>query len=49
MEIDRSTVGTTNGQLRLLGLEQAPNNEFGDWANWIVRVNEHAFGKVGGV
>ena len=41
MEIDSSTVSTSDGQLLLLGLEKRPDNAFGGFCDCIVKINEH--------
>ena len=52
MEIDSSTVTAGAAQLTILGLEQRPDNAFGEFASVIVRIAEHqitgvdAFGGV---
>lgn len=51
-ELDRST--TTDGspgtaQLRLIGLMDREDNAVGDWAKWIVRINEHVHNEVTGL
>lgn len=49
MEIDSSTAGTASGQLRLWGLVQADDNEFGTNAVWLVQINEHELAANTGV
>lgn len=40
--LDNATVGTTNDlQVRLLGLAQVPDNAFGAYAKWLVKINNH--------
>lgn len=42
MEIDSSdTSGTSTAQLRVLRLDPRPDNEIGNYAKWLVMVNEH--------
>lgn len=48
-EIDRSTVATTAAQLRLVEFVDRPDNELGDWARWVVRINESHYNKTAGV
>lgn len=51
-ELDRST--STDGspgtaQLRLIQLVEAEDNAHGDWAKWIVRINEHVHNEATGL
>lgn len=40
--LDNATVGTTNDlQVRLLGLAQRLGNDFGAYAKWLVKINNH--------
>lgn len=40
--LDRSTVNTTSShQLKLVGLWDKPDNAYGDWAKWVVKINLH--------
>lgn len=48
-ELDRSTVATTAAQMRLVRFVDRVDNEIGDWARWIVRINENHFTKLAGV
>ena len=41
MEIDSDTAGTASGQLLILDLQERPDNAFGEFADVIVRINEH--------
>ena len=41
MEIDSSTADTTSGQLLIVDLQERPDNAFGEFADVIVRINEH--------
>jgi len=49
MELDSSTATTSTAQLRILRLDPSPDNEIGTNARWIVRINEHLYGKTAGV
>lgn len=45
MEIDSSTVAASSAQLLILGLQPRVDNAFGEFADVIVKINEHqAFG-----
>jgi len=45
-EIDSSTIGASAAQLTIVGLDRGADNAFGEFAEVIVRINEHqAFGK----
>jgi hypothetical protein len=44
-----STVGTATAQCRILGLVNRPDNEFGDYAKVLVRINEHELSSATGV
>jgi hypothetical protein len=49
-EIDTASPGAgATLQLKLLGLSQKNNNDFGDWAKWLVLINLHCYriGQVG--
>lgn len=48
-ELDRSTVATTAAQMRIVRFVDRVDNEIGDWARWIVRINENHFTKLAGV
>lgn len=41
MEIDSSTATTSTAQLRLMGIVRRTGNEIGNYAKWLVRINEH--------
>ena len=41
VEIDSDSVVDTTEQLRLLRLVNRVNNEIGEFAKWLVRINEH--------
>ena len=42
--INSSTIATTNTlNIRLVGLVQKPNNAFGAYARWLVKINLHEF------
>ena len=51
VELDDATLGTTNGQLKIVGVSKDPDNS--DLAsanvNWIVIINEHFLKQVAGV
>jgi hypothetical protein len=51
VELDDSSLGTTNGQLKIVGVSKDPDNS--DLAsanvNWIVTINEHFLKQVAGV
>jgi len=51
VELDDSTLGTTNGQLKIVGVSKDPSNS--DLAsanvNWVVIINEHLLKQVAGV
>lgn len=43
-QLDNTTEGTTNTlQVRLLGLAQRQDNAFGQYAKWLVKINNHEF------
>ena len=48
-ELDQDSVGVTTGQLRLLRLVDTENNDYGDNADWEVRINEHQSRTIAGV
>jgi hypothetical protein len=48
-EIDSSSATTATAQLRVLGMVDRPDNELGDWARWLVKINESHFTKLTGV
>lgn len=48
-EIDSSSLTTATAQLRIVQMVDRPDNELGDWARWIVRINENHFTKLAGV
>lgn len=48
-ELDSSDVKTATAQLRILRLDPAVDNEVGDYARWIVRINEHGYRAATGV
>ena len=41
VEIDSSTKGTGTAQVRIMSLWDAPDNEIGDNAKWLVKIVEH--------
>lgn len=44
MEIDSSTIGTgTGGQLRIMDVQERPDNAFGAQADVLVQINEHQY------
>jgi len=43
MEINLTAVTTNTAQIRLEGFEDNPENEIGNNANWVCRINEHAY------
>lgn len=49
MEVDLSTKNTTSQQLRILGLSNREDNDFGANANVICMINEHRFKGTTGV
>jgi hypothetical protein len=49
MELNSASVTTSTAQLRILRLDPSPDNEIGTNARWIVRINEHLYGKTAGV
>jgi len=49
MELDSSDVKTATAQLRILRLDPAVDNEIGDNARWIVKINEHLYARTAGV
>jgi hypothetical protein len=51
MELDNSTEATTADlDLKILGLVQREDNDYGEHAKWLVLINDHAFrGTVAGV
>jgi len=49
-EMDRSTLATTNGQLRIVRPVNRVDNEVGsDSSRWVVRINENHYTKIAGV
>lgn len=51
-ELDRSTItdgSAATAQLRLIQLVEAEDNAHGDWAKWIVRINEHVHNETTGL
>jgi len=48
MELDQTTISTTNGQLRILGLIQREDNELGLHAKLLCMVNEHVYKRIAG-
>jgi hypothetical protein len=42
--LDQTTLGTTDGQLRIEELYRIQGNDFGQYAKALVRINEHYFG-----
>lgn len=48
-EIDRSTVGSSAAQLRLIRLVPRADNDYGDSAEWEVVINEHVYKSTTGV
>lgn len=48
-ELDQDSVSATDGQLRLIGLVDRPDNEYGDNARWVVKINESHYTKIAGV
>lgn len=48
MELDSSTIADTAAlNLKIVGLWNAPGNEFGDFAVVVVKINEHLYGSTG--
>lgn len=48
MEADMATKGSANGQLRIMGIAQRPDNALGDYAKLVCMINEHEYkGTVG--
>ena len=48
MELDSSTIAKTAAlNLKIVGLYDAPDNEFGDFAVVVVKINEHLYGSAG--
>lgn len=48
MELDQTTITTATAQLRILGLEQRPDNEIGLHAKLTCMINEHQFKTTSG-
>lgn len=48
-QIDSSTQTAAAAGLRLLGIVDRPDNEAGNYAKWLVTINEHAFKTTSGV
>lgn len=49
-ELDRSSLATTNGQLRIVRPVNRVDNEVGsDHSRWVVRINENHYTKIAGV
>lgn len=48
-EVDSSTLGTSNGQLKLIKLVDRSDNAVGDQAKWVVKINEHYFSSEAGI
>lgn len=48
-EIDSDSVGTADGQLRIVDIVDSPDNEVGTNAKWVVRINENHYTKIAGV
>lgn len=49
MEVDLATLGTATAQIRILGLAEEEDNEFGADANVIAMINEHRFKTTTGI
>lgn len=48
MELDSSTIADTAAlNLKIVGLWNAPGNDFGDFAVVVVKINEHLYGSTG--
>ena len=48
MELDSSTIADTAAlNLKIVGLWNAPDNSFGDYAVVVVKINEHLYGSTG--
>lgn len=46
MELDNTDMATTATlQLKILGLVKRPDNNLGEHAKWLVKINEHEFGR----
>lgn len=43
MEIDRSGIGDSAATLQIMRLYPGENNAIGDYAKWVVRINEHIY------
>ena len=43
MEIDRSDIADTVGTLQIMRLYPGEGNAIGDYAKWVVRINEHIY------
>ena len=48
-ELDSSTLATTAAQLRIVDIVRRADNEVGNNAKWIVRINENHYTKLAGV
>lgn len=47
MQLDHSTLGTANGQLRIINIAQ--NSEVGAYTKFVVQINEHAYKVTTGI
>ena len=48
MVLDSSDVKTTTAQIRILRLANRPDNVLGNYAKWLVRINEHIYRTTAG-
>ncbi len=48
-ELDSDSLGTTDGQLRIVDIIRRADNAVGDYCRWAVRINENHYTKIAGV
>ncbi len=48
-ELDSDSLGTSNGQLRIVDIVRRADNAVGNQARWVVRINENHYTKIAGV